>query len=131
MHNVVSFFILLSLSQSVLAQTAEKAREFLNREERNATLRKRLEPRISDKYYLGRFLIYDCEHRHFACVNVESFFSCTQNREEEIQNKDTLLSCAPFKQYESLEDCTNAYLGFIYRRTDKSFCMNKVTEKSF
>jgi len=131
MHNVVTFFILLLLSQTAYSQTADANREYLNKAERNSTLRKRLEPRISDKYYLGRFLIYDCEYRHFACVNVEGFFSCSGSRDTEIQNKETLLSCAPLKQYESLEECTNAYLGFIYRRTSKSFCMNKTTEKSF
>ena len=66
MRNVVGFFILVFLSNSVFSQSAERAREMLNKSEKDATLRRRLEPRISDKYYLGRFLIYDCKAQHFA-----------------------------------------------------------------
>ena len=126
MRNVVGFFILLSLSHSVFSQTAERAREMLNKAEKDATLRRRLEPRISDKYYLGRFLVYDCEGQHFACVNLPSFFNCEESRENEKKNKEVFFSCAPLKQYKTLKDCTDAYLGFVYRRTSKSFCVNRV-----
>ncbi|PIK15286.1 hypothetical protein [Halobacteriovorax sp. JY17] len=126
MRNVVGFLLLLLFSHSVFSQTAEKAQEMLNKAEKDAVLRRRLEPRISEKYYLGRFLIYDCEDRHFACVNLPSFFNCEEKREIEKENKNVFFSCAPLKQYKTLKDCTDAYMGFIYRRTNKAFCVNKV-----
>ncbi|WP_157868250.1 hypothetical protein [Halobacteriovorax marinus] len=126
MKNIVGFLLIFLISFSSHSQTAQKAQEMLNKEERDATLRRRLEPRISDKYYLGRFLIYDCEGRHFACVNYPSFFNCQERRENDKENKEVYFSCAPLKQYETLKDCTQAYLNYIYRRTNKSFCINKI-----
>lgn len=125
MRIVVGFILLHLLGQFSYAQTAERSQELLNKQEKDATLRRRLEPRISQKYFLGRFLIYDCKDRHFGCVNLPSFFNCREARDVDKENKEVFLSCVPLKQYKSLKDCTDAYLSIIYRRTNKSFCINR------
>lgn len=118
---VIISYILIALNSSY-AQKLDDS-DLLNNEERDATLRMRLEPKLSDKYYRGRFLIYDCESRFFACVNLPSFYNCRENRNKEIDRKEMLLSCAPLKQFKSQKECFEANYSLIHKVTNKSFCL--------
>jgi hypothetical protein len=120
---VIISHILLSINLSFAQKLDEN--DLLNKEEKDATLRKRLEPRLSDKYYRGRYLIYDCEKRFFACVNLPSFYNCRELRQKEKDLKEVLLSCAPLKQFKSQKDCFDVNYSLIHRVTNKSFCINQ------
>ncbi|WP_127717282.1 hypothetical protein [Halobacteriovorax sp. HLS] len=120
---IISCF--LSFQNIVFGQKIDES-DLLNKDEKNSTLRRRLEPRISDKYYRGRYLIYDCVNRHYVCINLPSFYNCQEERLKEIEAKSVLLSCAPLKQFKTQKECFDVNYSLIHRITNKSFCVNQV-----
>jgi hypothetical protein len=120
---IISYF--LFLSPLSFSQKLDE-NDLLNKEEKDATLRRRLEPRISERYYRGRYLIYDCKDRHYVCVNLPSFYNCQEQRQKEIDEKTVLFSCAPLKQFKSQKECFDTNYALIHRVTNKSFCVNQV-----
>lgn len=125
MQNLLLILTLIFTTPAGFAQKLDKD-NLLNREEKNSTLRRRLEPRLSNKYYRGRYLVYDCIDRHYACVNLPSFYNCRELRVKEIGNKEIMLSCAPLKQYKTQKECFDANYRLIHRVTNKSFCVNQI-----
>ena len=79
---------------------------------------------ISKKYRAGRYLLYDCEDRHFACADEISYKLCKIYRQEDKDRKKELLSCGPLKKYETAEECHQAIYTFVHRIVPKDFCMN-------
>ena len=120
---VIISYILLTINLS-FAQKLDES-NLLNKEEKDETLRRRLEPRLSRKYYRGRYLIYDCESRFYACVNLPSYFNCKELREKQKDRKEVLLSCAPLKQFKTQKECFDTNYSLIHRVTNKSFCVNQ------
>ncbi|OUR96992.1 hypothetical protein A9Q84_11695 [Halobacteriovorax marinus] len=125
MSNICLIILFTLLNVSVKAQVLDKD-NLLNREEKNSTLRRRLEPRLSNKYYRGRYLVYDCIDRHYVCVNLPSFYNCRETRVKEIENKEVLLSCAPLKLFKTQKECFDANYKLIHRVTNKAFCVNRI-----
>lgn len=120
---IISYFLLLC--SPCFSQKLDE-NDLLNKDEKNSTLRHRLEPRISSKYYRGRYLIYDCQKRHYVCVNLPSFYECQELRQKEIDEKSVLFSCAPLKQFKRQKNCFDTHYSLIHRVTNKSFCVNQV-----
>ncbi len=78
---------------------------------------------ISVNYRSGTNLIYDCKHKSYACVNIESYEYCSQQRDLEIKEKKSLfLSCAPLKKFESFNECIKDQYYLQHRRRNLSFC---------
>ena len=78
---------------------------------------------ISPNYRSGSNLIYDCKHKSYACVNIESYEYCSQQRDLEIKEKKSLLlSCAPLKKFESFDECIKDQYYLQHRRRNLSFC---------
>lgn len=86
--------------------------------------RERYEPRISNKWFRGSYLIYDCLQGNFACVNYQSFVRCTDEREEDKKESRPSLKCAPFKKFSSQEKCFKEQYRQIQNQKPKVFCMN-------
>lgn len=97
---------------------------YVKTESMDEIARKKLEPRVSDKYYLGEYLIYDCKDKHFACVNIDSFKLCTQWRDEDKEERRRKLRCAPLTQFETQEKCFEAQYQQIYNQKLKLVCTN-------
>lgn len=80
------------------------------------------EPRISNKWYRGNYLIYDCSKGNYVCVNDISFLNCGDQRQADIDARVTNLKCAPLKRFGSQEDCFKAQYSKIHNQMPKLFC---------
>lgn len=80
------------------------------------------EPAISREYFLGEYLIYDCEKGSFLCVNDSGFQLCKGRRESDRYLKKISYRCAPLKKYQNQKECIDAQLQFINNPKQKSFC---------
>ncbi|PIP93627.1 MAG: hypothetical protein COW00_03720 [Bdellovibrio sp. CG12_big_fil_rev_8_21_14_0_65_39_13] len=88
-----------------------------------------LEPIISADYKQGEFLIYDCSGHYFACVNDVSFENCRQSREKDIEDKRSVLSCAPLKKFKNQKECFKEQYEQIHQPKNKIFCVNFKNKK--
>ncbi|MBI2521189.1 MAG: hypothetical protein HYV97_12250 [Bdellovibrio sp.] len=80
--------------------------------------------RISRKYSEGEFLIYDCQSRHFACVDEASYQRCKSERKTGLDTKASrVLPCAPLKFFSKFADCTKKQYVLQHRRHNKSMCL--------
>ncbi len=85
---------------------------------------------ISDKYFLGSILIYDCHLNYFACVSEASYERCLRERQEAFERKDDNASCIPIKKYPSNRKCFNNQYTYIHgSQKIKAFCFLGVKVK--
>lgn len=78
---------------------------------------------ISEKYYAGAFLIYDCEEMHFVCVLPEDHQTCVKNREEAIRKKEKNLPCAPIGEFPTKRSCFQRELYLVGQAHGNRFCL--------
>jgi len=88
-----------------------------------------LEPIISAEYKQGEFLIYDCKGRYFACVNDLSYENCRKKREQDVEDKRSILSCAPLKKFNNQKECFKEQYEQIHQPKNKIFCVNFKNKK--
>ncbi len=93
-------------SSVVLAQTGERER-------------------ISNRYYKGPVLIYDCRDRHFVCVDQVSADDCHQGRTEALKKNRFDLVCAPLKVFKTEPECVAEHYRRVHEGVDKSWCYNE------
>ena len=86
------------------------------------------ERQISKKYFLGSYLIFDCENQHFACVSERSFRGCQKRRQNALLDKRFHLECAPFKKFPTRKACFQEQAKQIQFPKKKLFCFNKAKE---
>ncbi len=91
---------------------------------RDINLNKLVGPKISYKYRLGQYLIYDCIDKHFACVTDYDFQNCQNKRKEAFDDKDFNLRCAPLKKWENYPECINIQYEKMYQNPGLAFCYN-------
>jgi hypothetical protein len=60
---------------------------------------------ISDKWFAGSSLVFDCENRHWVCVAPEDHQQCAQARERTLIKGKRELACAPAEVYQKRADC--------------------------
>jgi hypothetical protein len=82
------------------------------------------EPRISNKWFRGSNLIYDCENGHYACVNEVSFYRCQRERQEDKEENRSGLRCSPFKSFKTQKKCFEKQYKIIHNQLPKMFCIN-------
>jgi len=64
------------------------------------------EVQLNSKYRRGEYLVYDCDYRHFACINKDSLLNCKQP------------SCLMIKKLKDQPECFKAQeLGMQKSRT--------------
>jgi hypothetical protein len=81
--------------------------------------------RISGKYFNGRYLIYDCQQRHFACVNQESFKFCKKKREFDLEKESYFLRCTPLKEFTNQKSCETEQYKQVHVPKTIPFCLNQ------
>ena len=63
------------------------------------------ETKISKDFLKGPYLIYNCEHKHYMCVNQLGFKTCQVRMEQSIRDEYDLKRCLPIKKFSSQKDC--------------------------
>lgn len=86
--------------------------------------RSKQEPRLSNKWFRGNYLVYDCDDGHFACVNENSFIKCENQRTERIEEKDPQLGCAPLKKFKTQKNCFEVQYKKLHNQLPKVFCLH-------
>ena len=62
--------------------------------------------KISKKYMQGSYLLYDCEDRHYACVDKSDFITCQAKRKVTLrEGVDFRFNCAPLKKFDTAVLC--------------------------
>jgi len=82
------------------------------------------EPRLSNKWFRGSNLIYDCQKGHYACVNEVSFYRCQRERQEDKEENRSGLRCSPFKNFKNQKECFKKQYEIIHNQLPKMFCIN-------
>lgn len=80
------------------------------------------EYKIDYKFEAGRILIYDCQDKHWTCINEPSLEKCMDKRNYEIEQGAVKYSCAPLRTYETKEECIKANYRFSSIPMMKRFC---------
>ena len=78
---------------------------------------------ISKKYAQGKYLLYDCEKRHFACVDEDSFKRCEKSRNLIDITKFDFFPCIAINQYERFKDCILALENRSYGLVRRNKCL--------
>ncbi len=81
------------------------------------------EPVISVLYRRGPNLIYDCDNKHFACVNDESYKNCITTKQRYFEVFGNL--CLKIKTYADQPKCFKDHQKFMDRDFMGVYC-NKV-----
>lgn len=93
-------------------------------QQRSQVQKSREEPRISNKWFKGNYLIYDCDKGFFACVNSVSNTQCIEQRATRIEDRSPALGCAPLKRFSTQEDCFKVQYEKMHNQTAKVFCLH-------
>jgi hypothetical protein len=89
-----ALLVILLLTVSVFTVNAEEALEFdFNKDS------------LSDKWYAGPNLIYDCEDKHWVCVTKVDLVKCTELRRLALKSGKRELDCVPGDVFERREEC--------------------------
>jgi len=111
------FFVLFSLliSDNVIGQIVAD----------QASQDRKTQYQIDFKYKAGDYLIFNCERKHYACVNLDGFQNCTEERRRALSNKATNLSCAPLKKFNDKKLCVEKNYQLVDINAIKRFCYPK------
>lgn len=97
----------------------------LEEEKKRGELQKSLEePRISNKWFRGNYLIYDCDKGFYACVNSVSFEKCEFQRTSRKERRQTSLGCAPLKRFNTQAECFEVQYAKVHNQVPKIFCVH-------
>ena len=80
---------------------------------------------INWKYKAGEYLIYDCERRHYACVNHEGNSNCLEERNFAIKKKLNNYPCAPLAKFDDKKSCVEKNYKIVDIDAPKRFCYPK------
>ncbi len=69
----------------------------------------------------GRGLVYNCTHKHWACVSAESYIQCDQNQKWSKQEKKNP-ECFIAEIYLNIQDCHKAQIIKVDTSADTGFC---------
>lgn len=111
------FFPVFSLNTG--AQEVKFSKEEVYKSQSN------FEPRVSNKYFRGKNLIYDCYDKHFVCASDLDFDECTEERQEALDNRRVILPCAPLKRMPDQISCFKLNYTLIHQQTYKGFCISQ------
>ncbi|MDO9181697.1 MAG: hypothetical protein Q7U04_04775 [Bacteriovorax sp.] len=81
--------------------------------------------KIDWKYNAGEYLIYDCERKHFACVNATGNDNCVEERRYALVTKAAVYPCAPLKKFKNKKECVENNYKIVELDAPKRFCYPK------
>ena len=70
---------------------------------------------------IGKGLVYNCEGKHWACVNKNEYFNCKKN-EELAKDSNAKSPCGISDVYASENDCKEAQLEKINNLSVAQVC---------
>ena len=129
------FMAFFGLNLSVFGQQQDKEEKAkgkkdedkmsLEDEQNRGEMQKNIEePRLSNKWFRGNYLIYDCDKGFYACVNRPSFIKCTDQRTIRIEERRPALGCAPLKRFDSQKECFKVQYEKVHNQVPKLFCVH-------
>jgi len=77
---------------------------------------------IADNYEAGKFLIYDCEEKHWTCVSKINFTECEEKRAEDIEANKINSRCAPIGEFVTKKSCFQRQLFMVSHNHGSSVC---------
>ena len=81
--------------------------------------------KIDTKYFAGKYLIYDCEKKHYACVDSVGNSRCKELRISAIESKAQIYPCAPLSTNPDKKSCVEKSYKFVESNANKRFCYPK------
>jgi hypothetical protein len=79
---------------------------------------------LSDKWYAGPALVYDCEEMHWACVAAVDHKKCGYLRESALEIGKETLDCAPSEVFEYRNECHQTMQRLINEASYPRICLN-------
>ena len=96
---------IVSLLFSVCCSQVVAGEEVMTDKEFKSYKKYQEQSRISRDFFKGKFLVYNCEHKHFMCVNQQGNFLCQSRLEESIKDGYEIKKCIPIKEFKNQKDC--------------------------
>ena len=84
---------------------------------------------VSNEYYSGPNLIYDCLKKSYICVDDDNAKECQQNRDKAKKEFKTNLSCAVFKRFETIKKCQAYQQVKVNNPEGKRYCVHAEKNK--
>jgi hypothetical protein len=79
---------------------------------------------ITDEYESGKFLIYNCEKKHWACVSEENFKDCEKSRQNDFKNiENPIHTCATLNVFSRKASCEQRILFMTTHNHGTRFCI--------
>ena len=78
---------------------------------------------LSNKYVAGTGLIYDCEDKHWVCVEQSIFETCKADNAKDIEAGRTELSCVATQLYGTKKECFARHREVIVRGDVPRTCL--------
>ena len=86
---------------------------------------------LSDEWFAGPALVYDCEAQHWVCASPFDHADCARTREEELRRGKHLLTCVPATTYESGKQCQVELARLVAQGAYPRLCLHPVARSSF
>ncbi|MFZ4714388.1 MAG: hypothetical protein ACOYL6_11770 [Bacteriovoracaceae bacterium] len=84
---------------------------------------------VSEEYYSGPNLIYDCKKGSYICVDDDNVKECAYRRAEAKKFFRTNLDCAFFKRFENILLCQNYQQKKVNNPEGKQYCIHREKKK--
>jgi hypothetical protein len=79
---------------------------------------------ISEKWFAGSSLVYDCLDMHWVCVSPADYTTCKDLREIDFKRKKHRLACVPGEVYETKKECNRALKMLVSRASFPRVCVH-------
>jgi hypothetical protein len=109
------FFLLFLISMNSFAETEAKI----------IAQSRKTDYQIDWQYKAGQYLIYDCERRHYACVDLDGNSNCEEERSFAIEKKATIYPCAPLSKFANKKSCVEKNYKIVDINALRRFCYPK------
>lgn len=86
---------------------------------------KRIDYQINWKYRAGRYLLFDCERKHYACVDEDGNDKCSEEREFALSKKAPSYPCAPLQKFKDKATCLKKNYAIVDLNAIRRFCYPK------
>jgi hypothetical protein len=128
----MKFFLIFLIQALVMSslygeevKAPEKEHEKIAEPAENSDAYKRIDYSIDWKYKAGEYFIYDCKRQYYACVDLDGYERCVEDRKNSISKDKPKYDCAPLKQFPDKRSCIVYNYSIIERVATKKFCYPK------
>lgn len=79
---------------------------------------------ISEKWFAGSSLVYDCEDMHWVCVTPGDHENCGRLRDNDLRRNKHKLACVPAEVYETKKACQQALKRLVAEASFPRVCVH-------